>query len=366
MIPPAVSLTCRIGASTDNPQVVARFCLESTDNEATESGSSLYGNKSTSTDGMAVPDSVLVYERQLRKAQHERKAGKSLSSSDLQVLHEDDHLVVVNKPPGVLTVPGIHSKASLLDLVHEKYGQNMTDPVKMIVHRLDMDTSGIVVFGRTIDATKRLHALFRDHKVDKQYECLIMGHLPIPGSLSKDGWIEIDLPLQRDHEHPPFMRVSTPRSESAAMKAVDDLQQHGFRKLVRKKPKQSKTLIRIVEQLTVNDSDDTLDLAYTRLRLEPITGRTHQLRVHCAALGYPIIGDPTYSHLGEAGPVGGLQSIGAKLIGDERETPFTRCDIGLQEAWMRRHPVNVRPMCLHAAFLRFRYVSWSNGVKQSY
>jgi tRNA pseudouridine32 synthase / 23S rRNA pseudouridine746 synthase len=364
--PPAVALvTCQVAVpsiTASQYDVTARVFLQPI-NENEETSKELIRKESTAaapaSAGLGtVPESVLIYQRQLRKAQHERKAGRILSSDDLQVIHVDDHLVVVIKPPGVLTVPGINSNSSLLDLVFQMYGQYMTDPVNMIVHRLDMDTSGVVVFGRTKDASKQIHALFRDRKVDKQYECLIMGHLPLDGIVASspgDHWVEIDLPLQRDHEHPPFMRVSTPRSEDAAMKAVDDLQNHGFRKLVRKKPKQSKTLVRVVEQATWKYDDET-HLPYTRLRLVPLTGRTHQLRVHCAALGYPIIGDPTYSHLGEAAPVGGLQSIDSNVINKDGMfvRTFDRCAIKLQEAWMCCHPVNVKPMCLHAAFLSFQ------------
>jgi tRNA pseudouridine32 synthase / 23S rRNA pseudouridine746 synthase len=389
--PPAVALICRIVASsreqantTDHPNVIARICLEPimVDDKDKESSGLLEEEETkstirTSNDGTAsVPESVLTYERQLRKAQHERKSSLPLSASDLQVIYVDDHLVVVSKPPGVLTVPGIHCKSCLLDLVHQRYGQNMTDPVKMTVHRLDMDTSGLVVFARTVDTAIRLHALFRDRQVDKQYECLIMGHWPLledligvdSGGGGNDSdttnyeskLMEIDLPLQRDHEHPPFMRVSTPRSEAAAMQAVDDLKSHGFRTLVKKNPKESKTLLRVMERssLNVGGDEEMTMLPYTRLRLEPITGRMHQLRVHCAALGYPIIGDPTYSYLGEAAPVGGLQSIDAEVVTADGTLArsLDRCAINVQEAWIRHHPMNIKPMCLHAAYLSFPYV----------
>jgi tRNA pseudouridine32 synthase / 23S rRNA pseudouridine746 synthase len=394
--PPAVALICRMiaatssreqASTTDHPNVIARICLEPimNDDKANESSGSLEEEETKSTirtnDDAGVndvPESVLLYERQLRKAQHERKSSLPLSADDLQVIHVDDHLVVVRKPPGVLTVPGLHSKSCLLDLVHQQYGQNMTDPVKMTVHRLDMDTSGLVVFARTVETANRLHAMFRDRLVDKQYECLIMGHFPwfddvIGGdSTGGDGngetnnydgkLMEIDLPLQRDHEHPPFMRVSTPRSEAAAMQTVDDLKSHGFRTLVKKKPKESKTLLRVMERASLNvggdDDEEMTMLPYTRLRLEPITGRMHQLRVHCAALGYPIIGDPTYSYLGEAAPVGGLQSIDAKVVTADGTLArsLDRCAINVQEAWIRHHPMNIKPMCLHAAYLSFPYV----------
>lgn len=238
-----------------------------------------------------VPDSVLVYERQMRKAQHSKKSGKELDPDDLDVVYVDDHIVLVNKPSGVLTVPGINCKPSLLDIVHAKYGPPncVDDPVQMIVHRLDQDTSGLVLFGRSPEVTKKLHAQFREKEVTKEYECLVMGHLNIEGyDLSTQNvQLEIDLSLQRDHQHPPFMRVSTPQSETAAIAAVNDLQQHGWKKLVRKKPKKSQTIITVVEESCT--ASEKGNLPFSRLRLVPITGRTHQLRVHCSALGHPIL-----------------------------------------------------------------------------
>jgi 23S rRNA-/tRNA-specific pseudouridylate synthase len=260
-----------------------------------------------------IPESVLIYERQIRKSQHARKTSQPLTDADLNVIYVDEYLVVLNKPAGVLTVPGLNNNPSILDLVYKKYGvDTVTDPVHMIVHRLDMDTSGIVVFARTLTIAKQLHAIFRDRlHITKQYECLVMGHLRIPPNTENtigtndgndenefapppttDCKILIDLPIQRDHEHPPFMRISTPRSEKAAMECVDQLQLHGWKKIMRKaaKPSQS-VVVQILEygsyknddtttQNDVTDQPQQSSLPYTRLRLEPITGRTHQLRVH--------------------------------------------------------------------------------------
>jgi tRNA pseudouridine32 synthase / 23S rRNA pseudouridine746 synthase len=226
--------------------------------------------------GHHIPASVLMYERQLRKAQHAKKAGKRLDSSDLRVIYEDEALVVVNKPAGVLTVPGINGNPSLLDLVFKRYGGSVADPQTMIVHRLDMDTSGLVVFSRSPDITRKLHAMFREQQVSKQYICLVMGCFPLPSDMNMSARILIDLPLQRDHENPPFMRVSTPRSERAAMDCVAQLQKHGWKKLVRKRPKPSQTIVSVMEYGSMGESS----LPFTRLRLEPVTGRTHQLRVH--------------------------------------------------------------------------------------
>jgi len=331
------------------------------DNEQQQSSSDSDKPPATS-----IPESVLVYERQHRKAQHAKKAGRILDPSELKVVYVDDCMVVVDKPPGVLTVPGVHHRFSLVNLVHAAYGHPDDDPATLIVHRLDMDTSGLVVFGRTPEAASKLQAAFRDRQVEKEYECLVMGHFPDFNNGDNDNTtLTIDLPLQKDHEHPPFMRVATPRSEHAARRAVHDLQQHGWKKLVAKKAKPSQTVVaRVLERGYWNRKDDDDDdddrLPFTRLRLIPLTGRTHQLRVHCAALGFPMIGDPTYSLYGEAAPVGGLATV--PMLREQQQQQqqdsstmepeiIPRCSMQVQKAWTTHHPPNEQPMCLHAALL---------------
>jgi tRNA pseudouridine32 synthase / 23S rRNA pseudouridine746 synthase len=267
-------------ADSDNRYDI-RVSLQAIEDKERTIGPDCMFSESEIFSGDATPASVLLYERQLRKAQHAKKVGMALNPKDLQVVFLDDYIVVANKPSGLLCVPGINANPSLLDLVYERYGGQAGDPQTMIVHRLDMDTSGLVLFARLPDVAKKLHAMFRDQQVSKEYECLVMGHFPLlscrgnpnPDSPSR---MMIDLPLQRDHENPPFMRVSTPQSEVAAMACVSQLQKHGWKKLVRKRPKPSQTLVSVVEFGTRGNNS----LQYTRLRLEPITGRTHQLRVH--------------------------------------------------------------------------------------
>jgi len=365
-----------------------KFC-ESSLPESTDTSSQQHPQNIPPDSGNSrnvIPESVLQYERQLRKAQHAKKAGATLHLNDLKVIYDDEHIVVVNKPAGVLTVPGINSNCSILDLVHAVYGKDCPDPATMIVHRLDMDTSGIVIFGRKPETTKRLHDIFRDRRVVKEYEALVIGMFP--ESIESGS---IDLPLQRDHAHPPFMRVATPQSEAAAYAAVDDLRSHGWKKIVRKAPKPSQTEFTVLERrqniiisrLTAdhdppdNDSTKTANvLPYTRLRLWPRTGRTHQLRVHCAALGFPIVGDPTYGLYGEAHPRGGLDQVTAMIV--QNETICNNEQVGEKlshlenqsieihnppsletlQAWTRCYPPNGGPnfpMCLHAARLAFEH-----------
>ena len=304
--------TCAI--SNSNNETEAPTTVSNQSNDKAESDT----HSSYNTDNEVIPEAVLIYERQIRKAQHARKTCQPISENDLNVIFVDDHMVVINKPAGILTVPGLNNNPSILDLVYNKYGvKTVTDPVHMIVHRLDMDTSGIVVFARTLSVAKQLHAIFRNRlHITKQYECLVMGHLRIPptslnqtnttsitninkGDFVHPSKILIDLPLQRDHVHPPFMRISTPQSEKAAMECVDQLQLHGWKKIMRKAAKPSQSIVlRIVEHgmyknnhfnnndhqgtdtTTQHSQQQPPSLPYTRLRLEPITGRTHQLRVH--------------------------------------------------------------------------------------
>ncbi len=358
-------------------------------------------------DGHKIPESVLVYEQQLRKRQAAKKAGAPATLDQLHVVYVDDDLVVVNKPSGMLCVPGLNDNPSLLSLVHETFAKpsadfgnnhNNMNPNGMIVHRLDMDTSGLVVFGRTPAVVSYLHQQFRDRKVQKEYEALVCGHVHFHdehptttcaavnnehGTDHADTQMAplsglINLPLQRDHERPPFMRVATPTSERAATLAVADLQRHGFKKLIRKQPKPSQTeflvvayehllptnstkITQSVTKLTTipvaatarNASMSTgpqqqQQLPVTRLTLIPHTGRTHQLRVHCAAMGHAILGDPAYGLLGEANPNGGLQD-------DIMKCAFSfRATTALQNAIRHVHdPTGTppSPMCLHAKLL---------------
>lgn len=148
-----------------------------------------------------------------------------------------------------------------------------------------------------------LQKSFRERDVQKEYEALVCGHL---SPEINEGCI--DLPLQRDHRFPPFMRVATPESEKEAKLVVQDLNHAGWKKIVKKNAKPSKTLFRVISREFVRATDRLKEvLPVTRLQLTPITGRTHQLRVHCAAIGHPILGDPTYGILGEASPNGGFE-----------------------------------------------------------
>ncbi|KAL3796263.1 hypothetical protein HJC23_008583 [Cyclotella cryptica] len=347
----------------------------------------------------SVPESVLQYERQLRKIQASDRASKtSVTVEDhLLTIHVDEHLVVTNKPSGILCVPGVNKYRSLLDLVYEVYGEGKVQQSKqdgidnqmrqsplprdsMIVHRLDMDTSGIVVFARTKLGMSKLHEAFRTRtNTKKLYEALLVGWLDINAwmsaanknnnykgnglhegieecasysrtNLTNLGGGEIDMPLQRDHKHPPFMRVSTPESEAEAQQVVKDLNHAGWKKLVAKRPKPSVTRFQILSH------EHWMGHKVTRVALIPITGRTHQLRVHCAALGHPILGDPAYGYCGEAHPNGGFSD---KAIG---QMSPTYAGMELRQNVEKSVRESGRTMCLHAKRLDFSHPETGEAV----
>lgn len=306
-------------------------------------------NEDSKRNEYVIPESTRQYERQLRKIQAAKRASTPLSASQLDIVHNDQHVVVVNKPSGVLTVPGVNDNPNLLSLVYD----TIKDECKvekiehMIVHRLDMDTSGIVIFAKTKDVMSKLQASFRrDVKtsghIEKVYEALLCGHL--------DPRIQsgiIDLPLQRDHRYPPFMRVATPTSEREAKEVVKGLNHAGWKKIVKKAPKQSQTLLRVMkrEYIKAGQTNEE-DIPVTRVQLTPVTGRTHQLRVHCAAIGHPILADPTYGILGEASQNGGFED---KVMDNIMPT---RASTALQmklDQWAKN---TGQVMCLHARKLK--------------
>lgn len=170
-------------------------------------------------------------------------------------LHVDDALIVADKPAGLLSVPGRgEDKQDCLSVRIQRYY-----PDALIVHRLDMDTSGILCFARTAEAQRRLNLSFEERRVGKRYCARVTGRL--------EGEGEVDLPLIVDWENRPKSKV-------------DHI--HG---------KPSRTRWRTAGYDAASDS--------TRVELEPVTGRSHQLRVHMAALGHPILGDPLYGQPAE-------------------------------------------------------------------
>mmetsp|Transcript_26767 Transcript_26767/g.31140 ORF Transcript_26767/g.31140 Transcript_26767/m.31140 type:complete len:578 (+) Transcript_26767:28-1761(+) len=284
--------------------------------------------------------------RQDNKVEAEMKASQPLDPrKHLLPVYIDSHIVVVNKLSGVLSVPGSRRNPSVGGLVHEYFGNLENDVDCMVVHRLDMDTSGIIIYARSKHALSILHDAFRSKSqsavhngrdsitgkddeytskwVSKTYVALVCGHMPI-----MEG--EIDFPLMRDIEHPPFMKVWTGDDnkellkrqnivskdkhkndcnnknieDNSDVKSTREIHRHpGYIKMMSKAPKPSKTIFRVIGKEFLDGSN----LPVTRVELIPITGRTHQLRVHCAAIGHPIVGDNIYGMYGDGPNNGGFK-----------------------------------------------------------
>ena len=169
----------------------------------------------------------------------------------LHVVFSDDTLVVVDKPAGMLSVPGRGADkqdcaAACVQALHAD---------ARVVHRLDMATSGLLLMARGDAAQRRLSIAFAEREVAKRYVAVVHGRLPSAGG-------EIDLPLVADWPHRPRQKVDAASG------------------------KPSLTRYRVLSE---DASSDT-----SRVELEPVTGRSHQLRVHMLAIGHPIVGDTLY------------------------------------------------------------------------
>lgn len=173
----------------------------------------------------------------------------------VDLVYVDEALIVLDKPAGLLTVPGRGpDKADCLAArVQARY------PDALIVHRLDMDTSGLVAMARGPDAQRALSRAFAERRVEKRYVALAAGRLPPPEA----AWGTVDLPLICDWPNRPLQKVDV---ESG---------------------KPSVTRWRVLDYDAARDA--------TRVELMPVTGRSHQLRVHMRALGHPLLGDPLYA-----------------------------------------------------------------------
>lgn len=265
-------------------------------------------------------------ENQLSKMKQKDAASKSLAKEDIKVIYEDEHIIVVDKPANVLCVPGKENNPSLSEAVFQAFGNESNRADKMVVHRLGMDTSGLIAFARTDAALRQMNTLFRTRKVSRKYEALVCGTID-----NEEG--VINLPLMRDYEFPPFMRVSTDEHQ----KVLCGLTADEVGKQLLENPKESLTKYEVVgrEELDGN--------AVTRVALTSISGRTHQLNVHCAALGHPIVGDKTYGINGEAAAKGGLEEC----------TSASGASDDLQEQIAAS--ASSDQMCVHAKTLSFEH-----------
>jgi 23S rRNA pseudouridine1911/1915/1917 synthase len=188
-------------------------------------------------------------------------AGLVAEAMELRVAWEDEHLLVVDKPAGLVVHPGHgHATGTLAHglLAHDAAGGDESRPG--IVHRLDRDTSGLLVVARSEEAHARLEELIRERRVERGYTALVRGR---PGSRAG----RIDAPIGRDRADPTRQSLDT------------------------ETPREAVTHFEVVELLP----------RHTLLTVRLETGRTHQIRVHLAAIGLPVSGDPAYGVAGDLG-----------------------------------------------------------------
>ena len=274
--------------------------------------------------------SILTKRKSFLLSEHAHLHSNFSSTQELKIVHEDEHIIVVDKPSGVLCVPSEEGVPSLAQTVAD-YCDTPLKVDQMVVHRLGMDTSGLVVFAKTIEAVRGMNVLFRTRKITRQYEALVCGHL------SKDQGL-INLPLMRDYEHPPYMRISTDEHQAALV----DLDPEVVGKKLLAPPKASLTHYQVIEREYLGD-----ELPVTRLSLTSISGRTHQLNVHCAAIGHPIVQDTVYGYQGDAAPGGGLDESTLQETAPDRVSEDVQRQINEATA--------DKDMCVHSKYIKFRH-----------
>ncbi len=193
------------------------------------------------------------------------------------LVYQDEALLVVNKPSGLLAVPGRGEDQQ--DCLALRVQQAFPDA--LVVHRLDMSTSGLMVFARGAEMQRRLSRMFREREVEKRYVAVVAGRLKTEAG-------EVNLPIVADWPNRPLRKIDA---------------ETGKPSLTRYRVMDSKMTVRpeLVEGRLGFDKLSPSGLPEaSRVELEPITGRTHQLRVHMAALGHPILGDALYGDAASA------------------------------------------------------------------
>ena len=227
----------------------------------------------------APPRQLLRGGEQVRlEAELEVEVESAPEAIALAIVHEDEHLLVLDKPPGLVVHPGAgNASGTLLNALLHHDAKLAELPRAGIVHRLDKDTSGLMVVAKTLPAMTALVELLSRHEVERQYEAVVLGSMVSGGT--------VDAPIGRSMGDRLRQAV---RDEEDGKRAV--------------------THYRVRERFR----------AHSLLQCQLETGRTHQIRVHLAHIGHPLIGDPLYGG-GLKLPKGASDGLVAALRGFRRQ-----------------------------------------------
>lgn len=199
---------------------------------------------------------TLVYPGQVIEidAKLEENENWEAEAIPLEIVYEDEQLLVLNKPPGIIVHPGAGNPKSTLVNALLHYDHNLkTLPRAGLIHRLDKDTSGLLLVAKTLEAQNALGKQMQDREITRIYHAIVKGHPQLTGT--------INLPMGR---HP------TQRTKMAVLRSGG---------------KEAITHYQVLEQFPAH--------SYVEVKLQ--TGRTHQIRVHFAYIKHPVLGDPVYS-----------------------------------------------------------------------
>ena len=216
--------------------------------------------------------------------------------SEFDLIYEDSALLVFNKPSGLLSVPGKGPEKAdcLRSRVQQVYPEALT------VHRLDMSTSGILLMARSAELHRKLSIAFANREVEKRYIAVVDGRVVenLPDNAAET-WQLIDQPIATDWINRPLQKIDAVEGKSSQTR------------------------------YTVMAYDNTADT--TRLELAPITGRTHQLRVHLQSIGHSILGDHLYASAA-------VQAKSARLLLHASRLTIKHPATGEQMQWVVEAP----------------------------
>ncbi|OGL34834.1 hypothetical protein A3F65_03935 [Candidatus Saccharibacteria bacterium RIFCSPHIGHO2_12_FULL_47_16b] len=191
---------------------------------------------------------------------------------ELPIIYEDKDVIVIDKPSGILTHSkgAINTEATVASFIRPKLTDKPSSNRAGIVHRLDRETSGVIIAAKNESVRQWLQKQFANRKVKKTYLAVLEGKPKEPTAI-------IDAPIARNPKKPQTFKVSS-------------------------LGKTAQTKYRLIKSMNINDK------IYSLVELSPETGRTHQLRVHCSFIGHSIVGDSVY------GKAGGQMRLHAKNL----------------------------------------------------